>query len=273
MTKIERVSAGTKHLEWVPLAKMRISPRAQRTHNKPSSIQRIDHIASNFDPDLCGALVVSERDGLYWIIDGGHRYLALLAMGYEDQQAQCWVYRDLAEEVEADKFLSHNDVKTVSIMDKFRVGVVAKRPVETDIDRIVRAADLSVGSGLDSIGCVGALLKVYDHGPRVLATTLRTVRDSYGTPGFNSKITEGIGLFIANYENIFDEERLIKSLSGIAGGVNGLSARAEGIRKQYGVTLSIAVAAAVVETYNRGRGRGKLNGWWSTFNPQKSDTP
>ena len=265
-----RVSNGDKHLEWVPITKMRISPRAQRKHDGPSSRAKIDAIASNFDPDKAGTLTVNLRDGIYWIIDGGHRYHALILMGWEDQYMQCWVYKGLSEADEADRFLSLNDVKPVSGMDKFQRALVAKRDLECDIDRIVRAADLVVGTGKDAIGCVGAVQKTYvNGGPRVLSQTVRIIRDSFGMPGFSSKVTEGTGLFVMNYENTFDEELAVERLSRKKGGVNGLIGQAEQIRKKYGVSLAVGVAAAVVETYNAGRGGNKLNGWWSTFNGDK----
>lgn len=262
-----RAATRSAHLEWVPIAKMRISPRAQRKHDTPGSKARIDNIANNFDPDKAGTPDVNLRDGFYWVMDGGHRYYAYIQMGWEDQSVQCWVYRDLTEAEEAEFFLTTNDVKPVSGMDKFQRALVAKRPLECDIDRIVRAADLTIGGGRDAIGCVGAVTKTYvSGGPGVLAATMRIIRDSYGTPGFSARVTEGTGLFVANYENTFDETLLVERLGAKKGGVNGLLGQAEQIKKRYGVPLAVGVAAAVVETYNAGRGGNKLNGWWSTFN-------
>jgi hypothetical protein len=244
------IDTGGAHLEWVPVSQMRISPRAQRKHDGPSSRAKIEYIATHFDPDKAGTPTVNHRDGIFWVIDGGHRYLALVEMGWEDQSIQCWTFRDLSEAEEADMFLSLNDVKPVSGMDKFQRALVAKRPLETDINRVVQSADLTIGTGRDAIACVGAITKTYNAGgPRVLATTLRIIRDSYGMPGFTSKVTEGVGLFVANYENTFAEGTLVERLSAKKGGVNGLVGE-----------------AGVVETYNRGRGGAKLNGWWSTFN-------
>lgn len=263
----QRVDSGDKRLEWVPVSQMRISPRAQRVHDTPSSRAKIDAIAANFDPDDFGTLTVNLRDGIYWVIDGGHRYHALLVLGWEDQSVQCWTYHGLTESEEADKFLTLNDVKTVSGMDKFQKALVAKRPMQTDIDRVVRSQDLVVGRGAQAIKCVGAVTKIYENGgPGVLSATVRIIRDSYGIPGFAAKVTEGTGLFVSNYENTYDEGFLVEKLSAKKGGVNGLVGEAERIKKKYGVSLAVGVAAAVVETYNAGRGGNKLNGWWSTFN-------
>jgi hypothetical protein len=268
--KADRLINTERHLQWVPVSKMRVSPRAQRSHNGPGSRARIAAIRDNFDPDLFGHPITSyaEDTDVYWVVDGAHRYLALLQLGYEDQQVQCWVYTNMCEAEAADKFLRHNDVKTVGGMDKYHVAIVANWQAETDIDRIVRAADLSVGHGVGAIGCVGTLKKTYtEAGPRGLATTLRVIRDAYGAPGFVSKVVEGVGKFVTNYEGAFKEDRAIDRLSNAHGGVNGLLNRAQKIHDQYGVSVAVGVAAATVETYNQGlKGRAKLNGWWSTFN-------
>lgn len=256
-----RIESGAKHLQWVRIEEMRVSSKAQREQRQ----YRIDHIASNFDPDKFGTPTLNERDGVFWIIDGGHRVRALIQMGYEDQQVQCWIYRGLTEEEEAEKFLSLNDVKPVTGMDKFKVSVVAGRETESDIDRIVRAAGMSVGKGQNGIGAVAALGKVYKSaGPRGLAITIRIIRDAYGMPGFAAKVIEGVGLFVANYEKVFEEERIIGKLAAKAGGVNGLLGRAEQIRSTHGVPAPQGVAAATVETYNSGRGKDKLPGWFVT---------
>lgn len=259
------IPASSKKLESLPIAKMRVSTRAQRQHNKPGAIALIEEIAANFDPDKLGALTVSERDGVYWVVDGGHRLKALIRMGYEDQQTDCWVYRGLTEKQEADLFLDLNNVRVVSGMDKFKVAVVAGRAEESQIDAIVKELGLSIGTNSTetSIHCIGAIQKVYSFGgTKVLEKTLRIVRDAYGKPGFASRIVEGVGLVVANYENTFSEDQMVAKLSKKLGGVNGLMNQAAVTRATYGVSVPVAVAATVVETYNAGRGGVKLPPWW-----------
>lgn len=266
VTAQDRISSGDKHLEWVPVSKMRISETAQRRHDSASSRTKIEDIARNFDPDKFGTLTVNLRDGTYWVIDGGHRYLSLLEIGWEDQSIQCWTYEGLSESDESDKFLALNDTKPVSPMDKFKQAVNAKRPVETDIDKIVRAADLRIGSGRDCVGCVGTVQKIYANaGGTVLATTLRVIRDSFGHPGFNAKVTEGTAMFVTQYESTFKEDLVIARLSAKKGGVVGLLGEAERIAAKYDASLATAVAVAIVETYNRGRSGPRLSTWWSNY--------
>lgn len=265
MAKSENVPSGSKQLEWVRVSDMRISPKAQRTHNKPGAQALIEEIVSNFDPDKLGVLTVSERDGTFWVVDGGHRLHALVKMGYEDQLIQCWTYHGLSETAEADLFLDLNNVRVVSGMDKFKVAVVAGRSVESQVDAVVREQGLSIGTygGETSIRCVGALMKVYDQGgTKVLERTLQIIRDAYGKAGFSARVVEGIGMFVATYENTFDQDRLVSKLKQKMGGVSGLLNQAQITRATYGVSMAAAVAATAVETYNQGRGGNKLPGWW-----------
>jgi len=265
--KNRQITSSARRLLWVDLAQMRISDRAQRDHAAQGAQNLIDKIVQNFDPDRFGALTVNYRDDLFWVVDGGHRLSALLKMGYGDQQVQCWVYEGLTEDQEADLFLDLNNVRPVSSMDKFKVAVVAGREVETAVESIVSSLGMSVGTGrVNTIRCTSALLKLYDvSGPDVLKTALWILRDAYGDAGFTARLVEGMGKFVANYDNRFNEKRLVAKLSRRFGGVNGLLGRAEQIKSSYSVSLAIGVAAATVETYNAGRGGGNLPSWWATI--------
>ena len=93
------ISSGDKHLEWIACGDMQISPRAQRKHDSASSRTKIEDIATNFDPDKFGTLTVNLRDGVFYIIDGGHRYLGVIRWfgdDWEVQKLQCWTYRGLS---------------------------------------------------------------------------------------------------------------------------------------------------------------------------------
>ena len=252
--RIERAA----RLRWIPVEQMRISPASQREQRDA----RVDHIASNFDPERLGVLTVNERDGFFYVIDGGHRMLAMRAVGWGDQSIQCATYVGLTEEEEAETFLKLNDVLAVDAMSKFRIGVTAGRLEECDIDRIVRACDLRVStSKVDgSISAVGALRKAYHR--KCLARTLRVVRDSYGNPGYQASVIDGLSLVFQRYGEEIKDERAVEKLSGLQGGVNGLLGRAEHIRRQMGAPKNHSIAAATVEVLNAGRGGKKLSAWW-----------
>lgn len=261
-----RIINGNRKLEWVPVARMRISDRAQRRHTSAASRAKIERIAREFDPDLFGHPLTSYRDGHFYIVDGAHRYLALVEIGYADQLVQCWVYRNMDEAEEAAKFLQHNDIRPVGPMDKFKVGLVAGWPDEVEIDRIVRANGMSIGSSPAQIGCITAVRAVYDNGGTpVLDQTIRIIRDAYGDNGFEAGIVGGVGLFCRHYESVFTESRIVDRLSRKRGGVNGLRQDALSLKERYALSNAESVCGALVEVYNHNLRTGRLNGWLSTL--------
>lgn len=248
-------------LRWVPIAKMKTSPVAQRQLNPA----RVDHLAANFDLEQLGTPTLSEREGSFHIIDGQHRIEALRQIGWGDQQIQCWVYSGLDERQEADKFDRLNDVLAVHAFDKFRVRVTANREVESDIDRIVRANGLIVSRDNlpGAISAVGTLRRVYVRSDgKTLGRALRIIRDSFGDPGLEAPVIDGIGLLCQRYNGDLSDDDAIKKLSAANGGVNNLLGRAEKIRRETGEYKSHAVAAAAVELINAGKGGKKLPSWW-----------
>lgn len=255
-TRVER----TGHLRWVTVADILVNPRAQREMRPGWAAQ----IAADFDPDRFLPPLLSLRDGKYHVIDGQHRIEAMRLMGWDDQQIQCWVYDNITEAQEADLFLWHNNRKSVASFDKFQIGVVAERSDEVDIDRIVRAAGLKVAMGVPGgISATGALRKVYDYGPNVLARTLKIVRDSYGDDGLRGEVINGVGLLCARWNGELDDQRAIDKLGSARGGLGALNTKAAALRKALGKPIAQCYAGAATEIINAGKGGKKLPNWWS----------
>lgn len=263
MAKVnELVGERIKQLEWVPVEKMKISPLAQRDLN-PSWVNKI---ASEFDIEEFGTPTVSFRDGFWYIIDGQHRVEALRQFGVTDTKIECWVYRDLSEEQEAQKFLTLNNRLAVATFPKFRIGVEAGRPEETTITRVVTDAGLHISQDQRKEGAISAvstLRRIYRRdGAEVLARSLTIIRDAYGSPGLRAEVMNGMALFCARYGAKLDDAVAVQKLGTVHGGVNGLLGRAETIYRRTGNQRGHCLAAAAVVVYNSGKGGGKLSSWW-----------
>ena len=249
----------------IPLAKLRVSPLAQR-EAKPSWVAEI---ADNLDMEQLGTLTVSFRDGYYWIIDGQHRYLALKEFwgeGWEEWEIQAWTYFGLTEEEEAEKFLQHNDVRPVDAMSRFEVGVTAGRAMESDIHRIVLSLGLKVSrqKGEGCISAVSALTKAYQsYGAANLAMTLSVIRDSFGDQGYESVVLNGMSMFLGRWDGLIDLDRLTSRLRRYPLGVKGLLNDTNRAQDRFGGAKAKNLAATVTDHYNKGlKAANRIDSWW-----------
>ena len=253
-------------IQMVLLGKMHIASRhAQR---EKINRNRVDYLLSRFSLDKFGTPVVSYRYGEYYIIDGQHRIEAIkqwIGTGWEDQEIECLVYKNLTEADEAEKFLSLADVLPVNGFDKFRVAVSAGRVDEVHISKIVEGAGLCISREkiAGAIACVGAMKRVYERaGGNDLARALRILRDAYGDAGFAALLVDGLGHLCQRYNGVLDEDVAKQRLAATRGGVHGLLNRAEVLHKQTGSAKAHCVAAAAVDIINAKRGGKKLPSWW-----------
>lgn len=253
-------------IELVPLVKMAISGRVQRKLRPP----RVAELIADMDLDKIGTPVLNLREGLYYIIDGQHRIEAVkgwLGKGWDTQKLECKVYRGLTEQQEADMFDKLNNVLPVSAFDKFKTRVTAGRESEVAVDRIVRAESLCISREKipGSITCVSALTKVYERaGEETLRKTLSIIRESFGDPGFQSVVIDGLAHLCQRYGEQVQFDRAVQVLSEMHGGVNGLLGKAAVLQKQTGSPKAHCVAAAVVEAINSRmpRAKNKMATWW-----------
>lgn len=258
-TKAERVS----HLRWVPIAAMKVSPKAQQEFRQSHA----EKFAADFNLEALGFPVVSLRGGHYFIVDGQHRVAALKLIGYGDQQIQCECYEGMTEESEAELFLQRNNRKEPPLYEKFRISITAGRDVECDIDRTVRANNLVISKDKlpGAVSAVGTLRRVYVRsGAEVLGRTLRILRDAYGDAGMEAALIDGVGMMCQRYNgDLPDEAEVSKTLGSMNGGKNGLLNLAEEQRRKTGAAKTFCVAGVAVDVINRSRGRGKkLPSWW-----------
>jgi hypothetical protein len=183
---------------------------------------------------------------------------------WEGQKVQCWVYFDLSEREEAILFDELNRVRQVNAFDKYTIRRTAGREEETNVDAIVRKNGLKVSQqkGQGAVACPGTLLKVYRRGPNVLDRVLGVVNSSLGDAGLESDILDGVGLMFSRYDGQIDDRRAARTMKAVRGGVNSIRNRSAVLRQQTGVPRPAAIAAAVVEAYNRGKGGKRLPTWW-----------
>ena len=249
----------TSHLGWVRLDQMKLNPLAQRSFdpNNPA-------VKNEFNPEVMGYIVVSHRDGWFYVVDGQHRMKGCLAfLGDSSQQVQCRVFEGLTSEQEAELFLMLNDQKKQGPMSKYKVALTAGRADECDVERICRSLGLRVGvdKSCEEISCISALLAIYrKHGPAAFSFAMRVVRDSYGYDGFKRQTIEALALITDRYGNQIDEKTLVDRLE--KKGMVELNRSAKSMKEATGNPLSQCFAHAMIQFYNL-RNVRRVDSWWN----------
>ena len=252
------------HLRWIKLGDMRVSPKAQREFRRPHAVA----LAAAFELEAMGFPVVSWRDGYWWVLDGQHRIQALRYVGFsDDDQIQCECYESLTEAEEAELFLRRDERRKVSTFDRFRIGVVAEREEDLDIQRIVALQNCKISRDKEEhcIGAIAALRFAYQLSPVTMRRAVAILDKAYdGDPSaFQSDLIRGMALVCQRYDGSLNDDQAIAKLGRLNGGTISLIRKANALKEKTGHTKANCVAAAVVDTLNaRGASGRKLESWW-----------
>jgi hypothetical protein len=243
---------------------MRVNQEAQRSYRESHAREYAD----NFDLEALGYPVVNHRDGIFYLVDGQHRVMAMRLIGWEDQQIECECFESLSEREEAELFLKRNKRRNVRSFEAFVVAVKAGREAECDVNRIVMGQGLKVSEDMQdgSVQAVGALMYVYTHyGAKVLSKTLRIARDAYAKDheAFRGALVQGLGAVCGKYDGKVEEAAAIRQLSRAPGGPLGVIGKAQILKRQVGSPVTTCVSAVVVDFLNAGvPARQRLTNWW-----------
>ena len=123
----------------------------------------VNYLHDNFDINECDPLLVSYRNGKFYIIDGQHRYYAALSKGIE--KLLCIIRTGLTMEDEARIFVKTNTSrKPLSPFDTFKANIVCGNESIPDVK-----VDMIIKKVCDKYGVV---VKKSPNGtePRVLRT-------------------------------------------------------------------------------------------------------
>lgn len=106
-------------------------------YQRPLNMSRVNKIATEWDDYRSNEVVVSYRDGQFFVVDGQHTVKAAEIAGKKD--LYCKIYENLSFEEEAELFvkLNENQVR-VSTTQKYRALVYAKDPETMVLERLCK---------------------------------------------------------------------------------------------------------------------------------------
>ena len=268
MNKIERLfdrdidNASLREVTWLPVGKLCVRwDQSQRT-----LIGRwADEIADNFDPDLLGLIFVSQpsKGGIYHVIDGHHRSVAVQKRFGKDELVPC-VILSASDPIRAAQIFDRLNTqrKAPSAIDKFKVRVTGKSAEHLAVSAIVEEAGFEIkNSPLDGfIRATEALMFVYKrNGAEILALTLKTIKATWGMDNnaMSSPIINGYASFLAQHGDKIDIDRFVDRMSKDFTPGKLIGAQKALREAQHG-TAGNAVRVILIHAYNKGLRSGKL---------------
>lgn len=243
----------TDHL---PFGSLRCNSRVQRA-TIPARVKKLER---EWNLNKVGAITVSVHDRAAWIIDGQHRWLAAMERGLGDTKAFCHVYRGLSEKDEAELFLALNDSRTVSSLDKYLVGIVAEDETCLGIRDTLAKHGLKIGTSNGDVRCIAEAVSLYEKSPEMLDDVCATLTGAWGTraTALERVIVAGLGIVLGRYNGELDRSVLVTKLAKYRGGPGALCGDARGLTDYRPISVRRAAAEIIVDTYNKGRGSGRL---------------
>ncbi len=197
---------GFKEIKWIPVKDLSVVwAEAQRPLNK----RHVQSIADNLDPEMFGTLAVTlpNGHGIYHVIDGQHRKVAVETLWGKDEMVPCQVYdaQDPARGAELFDEINSNR-RGLSTIEQFKVRVTAQKDLQVEVNKIITKCGYRLGhQEVNSIWCVGALENLYQtSGPVILEATLRLIRKIWGedNAAANANAVKGIGMFLSEFRHI-----------------------------------------------------------------------
>lgn len=218
MTKIEKYGWKIKDAkgEIVNLHKSRlqIHPAYQRNAIK----SKIKAISSAWSWIACGAIIVGERDGEYWVIDGQHRVIA--AKNRSDIDVlPCILFHTESVEQEARGFLDANTGrKPVSSIDKFRASLAAGDDTAKYVDSVFSELGIIVkGTAKNAleIKSVAVSIRWANENREAFDAVIRLSAELCQHCPIHEVLLGGLYYVYVNSENKFNDKRLIDRIKSI----------------------------------------------------------
>jgi Family of unknown function (DUF6551) len=239
-------------VEELPLDAMAVP----RTYQRELREYLVRRIIREFDPDLLGLLVVvRDGEGRLWILDGQHRWLVLVELGY--RTALCEVLHDVPLPRQAQIFSGRNSSRiTPRPRDAFRADYVAKDRQVVAIVNILHRHGYQppFGSSKASASrfvCVSALREV--HGWGLLEAVVALIRDAWPADELATQapVLVGLAALLRLYPQVTPPELARRLARHSADEVLRLARAQHASSRER--RLWVHVIAVVADLYNHGR--------------------
>jgi len=214
-------SAEFEHVQLNTASLQSSQPYQRRVRSK-----RVKQIVDNFNPLYLDEIIVSERDGKYWVVDGQNRIAAFREMnGGSHCLVMCKVYSGLTYEDEAKMFYHLDKIRGQL---KFNEVIQARREADDpEIKNIVRIMSqhgitwtlTGGGSAKDkTITSSKAVIECYEkYGPDILNRGIELLMKAWGgsRQSLAAPFVKGVCLFVSTYGTKIKTEIFASKLGSV----------------------------------------------------------
>lgn len=250
------------HFEMLPVCELFIAirdPQNRIGYNRPVQIARARKYSKNFDMKLVGTIIISHRDGVYYIVDGQHRTQAAKIKGIKT--LPCLVHEGLTYQEEAELFVKlQKERKGLIVAELFNGECESGDLHAIELKDAILAAGYNIGKGQGNykVQAVQVLKRIYDRdGAQVVTDVLEVIKDAWnGSHTANVRLVLlGIWQFLSVYHHEFGRDRLISTLQKtppadiIRGARGDVSGRSDATK----------AAMVILNIYNKGLTKKLIN--------------
>lgn len=234
-------------------------------YQRPVNPKEVDRLIREWDDRLFDPIIVSFRDGKFFVVDGQHRIAALRKMNNGNGvMVKCKVYSGLTYEQEADLCYKLDKAKKrLSLSQSTNALAESGADAEvTEVKRLVESCGFVWALG-KSHGKTGeivstrALMNAYRqlNGP-AFSRMLSLMWDAWqGDPrSLTAAVISGMALFLKTYGTELDDKAFIKRLSAVDPDEINRRGRADFSTNN----AALRCARVILEKYNGQRGGKKL---------------
>lgn len=160
-TKVERYGWTVKDAPGVSMEIGKDDLRVDESYQRGPTEVKIKSIARDWSWIACGAIIVADRENIFYVVDGQHRVLAARRRS-DIKVLPCIVFETLNAVAEARGFLAANTQrKPISGLDRFRALVVTNDPAALLVKKLCDQVGREIkGSPTpNSVRCVSTMLR------------------------------------------------------------------------------------------------------------------
>lgn len=266
-TAIQALETATKKVMQLPAELLSFA-----NYQRADKVQWQEKAAKAFDSDLLGVLLVSLREGRYWVFDGRQR-VGLAAKAGWRRPFDVLVYEGLTYKDEAELFRAFNEQRTaVGRPEVFKARLEAADPAAWqlyDIAAEFKVVVATASSGYTSaalINAVGSLERMqrsFSGDEDRIRQFFRIVTTAWPEEPhrWKASIIEGLTAFLLKYPWM-DEEVLLARLREVQ--PTTLIAEADALRRVMTIPLVKSFGMTFAKRYNKGLRTRKLEAWDET---------